>query len=267
MTDSADPARALAVARGAAREAGELLHAAAGGVAAVPKDAYELTSAADAAAEQLILSRIRTAFPGHHVLTEESGNHGPASPHCWVVDPLDGTHNYLRGLPTWGVSVAYAYRDRTMVAAFYAAGTDVEYTAVRGGGAYRGTSRLRLTSTTDLARALAICSASPPPWKERAREILLGLWDAAHDIRITGCGGEALCRVADGSVDVFAEVDGQAWDYAAGVLIVQEAGGVVSGHDGRPVTAWSGDVVATTNPRLHAQVRTVISQTESRVRR
>ncbi|MFE9396295.1 inositol monophosphatase family protein [Streptomyces flavidovirens] len=226
-----------------------------GDIRPVTKSPGERSSAADVEADRYIVDTIRTALPGHRIVAEESGATGPESDHTWIVDPLDGTHNFLRGRPDWGVSIAYAYRGRVMTGVFHALTTNALYTATRGGGAHRDGHRLQVRPAPHLAQSLAICSASPPPWKDTARRILDGLWGSVLDIRITGCGAAALCQVAEGSADVFAEVDGEMWDYAAGALIVEEAGGTLTDYAGSPVTSRSADVVAAASRSLHAQAR------------
>ncbi|MGW7200005.1 inositol monophosphatase family protein [Streptomyces chryseus] len=250
----------LALAADMARTAGARLLDlfARGDIRPVTKSPGQRGSAADTEAERYIVGTILTTLPGHRVVAEESGACGPASDHTWIVDPLDGTHNFLRGRRDWGVSIAYAYRDTVLTGVFHAPTTGALYAATRGGGAYRDGHRLRVRPAPHLSESLAICSASAPPWRDTARRILDGLWGSVLDLRITGCGAGALCQVAEGSADVFAEVDGERWDYAAGALILHEAGGTLTDFAGGPVTARSSTVVAAASRDLHAQARAVI---------
>jgi myo-inositol-1(or 4)-monophosphatase len=194
----------------------------------------------DQAAEKLIIERIRATRPGDAFLGEEGGAYEGATGVRWIIDPIDGTVNYLYGLPDWAVSIA-AEVDGEVVAGVVAVPTRGElYTAARGEGAYLvhrdgRTDKLRCNAGVPLERAL-IATGFGYSAQRRARqaEVLLGVLPRVRDIRRAGSAAVDLCSVAAGRVDGYFERGPQEWDVAAGALIVREAGGAVGGLNGRP---------------------------------
>lgn len=252
--------RVLEVAQASAGLAGGALlsHFGDASIRTTAKVGGDLTSAADIESEVLITNTIRSAFDSHYVVAEEGGSYGTPSRHSWIVDPLDGTHDFLRRWDDWAVSIAYS-RDTTVeVGVVYAPTIDVMYSAVRGSGAFKNGRRIESAATTKLSDSLALCSASTPPWEMKARQILDCLWGSAHNVRMTGCGSRSLCRIAEGSADIFAEVDGGAWDYAAGSFIAREAGAAVTDYYGLEMTAHSTTVLACATSELHSQLRAAV---------
>lgn len=196
----------------------------------------------DQAAEKLIIERIRASRPGDAFLGEEGGAAPGASGVRWIIDPIDGTVNYLYGLPDWAVSIA-AEADGQVVAGAVAVPTRGElYTAARGEGAYLvhrdgSTEKLRCNADVPLERALiATGFAYSARLRARQAEVLLGVLPRVRDIRRAGSAAVDLCSVASGRVDGYFERGPQAWDIAAGGLIVQEAGGTVGGLNGEPAS-------------------------------
>ncbi|MDJ0363329.1 inositol monophosphatase family protein [Rhodococcus sp. H29-C3] len=248
--------RICEVAEASARAAGEVLLTYFGddSIRTAVKAGGELTSPADLESEALIKCIIHSSFADHHVVAEEGGSYGTPSQHNWIVDPLDGTHNFLRGWDDWAVSIAYAHGTVVEVGVVYVPTTNMMYSAIRGRGASKNGHRLEAAATTKLADSVALCSASAPPWQTEARHILDCLWGSAHDIRMTGCGSRALCRVAEGSADMFAEVDGGVWDYAAGSLIAHESGAAITDYYGLEMTARSATVLACATAELQSQL-------------
>jgi myo-inositol-1(or 4)-monophosphatase len=197
----------------------------------------------DQAAEKLIIDRISSSRPNDAFLGEEGGAAAGASGVRWIIDPIDGTVNYLYGLPDWAVSIA-AEVDGVIVAGVVAVPTRGElYTAARGEGAYLvhrdgSTEKLRCNAGVPLERAL-IATGFGYFAQRRARqaEVLLGVLPRVRDIRRSGSAAVDLCSVASGRVDGYFERGPQEWDVAAGGLIVQEAGGAIGGLHGRPPSA------------------------------
>ncbi|WP_051853499.1 inositol monophosphatase family protein [Streptomyces aureocirculatus] len=218
------------------------------------KSSWDLVTAADLQSEQLIIDAIGARFPGHGILAEESGEHGSSDEHLWLIDPLDGTINFARGLGPWGVSIAYAHRNEVQLGMFYAPETDELYHARLGEGAYLDGSPLRTSGEKRLSASVVECSASHKPWQEEAQRIALTLWPHARTLRMTGCGAGALCALAAGRTDAMVEVDGGPWDYAAGALIVHEAGGVATTVEGNAMVPRSSSVVAAATGRLHTHL-------------
>ncbi|TNY36426.1 inositol monophosphatase family protein [Thermomonospora catenispora] len=197
----------------------------------------DIVTQMDQAAEQLIVERIRAARPDDAILGEESGSSAGASGVRWVIDPIDGTVNYLYDLPDWGVSIA-AEIDGVVVAGVVEMPRRGETcSAVRGGGARMRTAAgerpLRVNSDVPLNRAL-VATGFGYESRRRAHQarVLTGVLPHVRDIRRGGACSVDLCTLAAGRIDAYYERGVQAWDIAAGALIVEEAGGRVGGLHG-----------------------------------
>jgi myo-inositol-1(or 4)-monophosphatase len=218
----------LDVALAAARVAGELLAArsgdAVGGISS-KTSGTDLVSDADRDAEALVIATIRTARPGDGILAEEGGGGAGASGITWIVDPLDGTINYLWGVPQWCVSIAAADADGALVGVVHDPGRAETFTAVRGGGARLGSRTLAVTPGRPLGEAL-IGTGFSYRAAERAvqAERLTGVLPAVRDVRRLGSAALDLAWVAAGRLDGYFETGLNPWDRAAGELIAREAG-------------------------------------------
>jgi myo-inositol-1(or 4)-monophosphatase len=212
------------------------------GVAATKSSPTDVVTEMDRAAEKLIIERIRSSRPHDAFLGEEGGASSGATGVRWIIDPIDGTVNYLYGLPDWSVSIA-AEVDGVVVAGVVAVPTRGElYTAARGEGAYLvhrdgTTEKLRCNTGVPLERAL-IATGFGYSAQRRAHqaEVLLGVLPRVRDIRRAGSAAVDLCAVATGRVDGYFERGPHEWDIAAGGLIVREAGGAIGGLNGRPAS-------------------------------
>ena len=185
-------------------------------------------SDADRAAEALIVERIRRARPGDAILAEEGGGGEGASGLRWLVDPLDGTINYLWGIPQWSVSVAAADADGPVVGVVHDPPRGETFTARRGGGARLGDRRLRLEAGPALDRALVATGFSYRAERRAVQaRLLTRVLPAVRDVRRFGSAAIDLAWLAAGRVDGYYETGLNPWDWAAGGLLVREAGGVV----------------------------------------
>jgi myo-inositol-1(or 4)-monophosphatase len=235
----------LELAIGAAEAAGAMLlgeRPADLGVAATKSSPTDVVTEMDRAAERLIVGRIRDARPGDAFLGEEGGASGGAARVRWIIDPIDGTVNYLYGLPDWAVSIAVEV-DGAVAAGVIAVPTRGErYTALRGDGACLvradgSVRRLRCNAGVPLERALVATGFGyRPERRAHQAEVLLGVLPRVRDIRRAGSAAVDLCAVASGRVDAYYERGAREWDLAAGSLIVTEAGGTVGGLHGRPAS-------------------------------
>lgn len=188
----------------------------------------DLVSDADRDAEALLTRIIRTGRPDDALLGEEGAVAVGSSGVQWSIDPLDGTTNYLWGIPHWSVSIAAADADGDLAAVVYDPSRDETFTATRGQGAFVDGRRLALTPTSDLGRSLVGTGFSYSA-SERARQaaVLTGLLPAVRDIRRFGSAALDLAWVACGRLDAYFETGLNVWDWAAGAMIVHEAGGTV----------------------------------------
>jgi len=230
---------ALDVAREAASTARRMRQEAISDVSTKSTDT-DVVTAADQAVERQVVTELRRRRPADSVLGEEYGDAGAgvASAVRWILDPIDGTVNYLYGLPQYAVSLA-AEVDSTVVAGVVLnAATGDEYTAVRGAGAYRAGRRLRCSTETDLAQALlATGFGYHPARRVHQAGVLSGLIGHVRDIRRFGAAALDLCLCAEGAVDAYYEKGLNPWDHAAGGLVATEAGLRVAGLDGAPPSA------------------------------
>jgi myo-inositol-1(or 4)-monophosphatase len=254
------PAGWLDDAIGIARGAGAILRDGYGRGGAIElKGAIDLVTAYDRASEAHILAALARRFPGHAVLAEESGSTagtagaGPA--HRWIVDPLDGTTNFAHGLPFFCVSIALEVEGRRALGVLYDPMRDECFAARAGAGATLNGAPIAVSTTATLEHALG-GTGFPYDVMEAPEETLR--WFAPmlprlRGVRRLGSAALDLAYVACGRLDLFWEVKLHAWDVAAGLLVVEEAGGTVSDFAGGPVAADPVETAAS-NGRLHADL-------------
>lgn len=232
------------------------------------KGVADFVTHVDRDAEQRIIERIRAEYPDHavlaeegtDVLAEESAATAPASHEwLWIIDPLDGTTNYLHAYPAYAVSIGVLHRGEPMAGVVISGATGEEWSAVRGGGAFRDGHRLHVSYVDRLDRAL-IGTGFP----FRAPDLLPAYFaqlDAVlrrtAGVRRAGSAAIDLCHVATGYLDGFWELVLAPWDIAAGILIIREAGGVAGGLDGDPDLLHGGPVLAG-NPVICAALGEVL---------
>ncbi len=256
----ADP-RALDVAIAAARAgAAELASAARGDLGISYKDGRaNLVTVADRRSQEAVTAVIRGAFPGHVIVGEEGVTGDPdaaGAADVWYVDPLDGTTNFAHGLPFYCVSVALRSGGETVAGVVYDVPRDEMFAATRGGGATRDGRPIRVSGTSQLDRSLVVAQAqSVDPAEIRAyAELVERLMSVASGLRSLGSPALTLCAIADGRLEAYCEHAMDAWDIAAGQLILEEAGGTLTTFDGQPHrTADRADVVAS-NGLIHTEL-------------
>jgi myo-inositol-1(or 4)-monophosphatase len=226
-----DPERLLALADRAARAAGAELRARAGRPEGVGSKSTrtDLVSDADRAAEEAILATIRAARPDDAVLAEEGGAAAGGSGLRWVVDPLDGTVNYLWGIPHYAVSIAVADAHGPLVGLVHDPCRDESFHALRGRGAWHAGVRLRVNRPTGLDDAIVATGFNySSDERRRQADPLTRVLPAVRDLRRFGAAALDLAWLAAGRVDAYLERGLQEWDWAAGALLVEEAGGGVT---------------------------------------
>jgi myo-inositol-1(or 4)-monophosphatase len=227
------------------------------------KGDINLVTEADLAAERLIVERIRSHYPRHAILAEEAGEvtraGQPDSNYKWIIDPLDGTTNYAHGYPCFCVSIGLEYKRTLVLGAIYDPFRDELFAAERGAGATLNGRRIRVSEVADLNRAL-LCTGFPYDVRERgdfARHFTSFIMHA-QGVRRDGSAALDLAYVACGRFEGFWEEGLQPWDVAAGVVIVEEAGGRVSRYDGSPVNIYAAPFMAS-NALVHDEMMRVLA--------
>jgi len=237
--DALDLDALLRVAEHVARQLGELAAAGRGhgrlAVASTKSSPTDVVTAMDTAAERLAADLLRAARPDDGLLGEEGADRPGSSGVRWVVDPIDGTVNYLYGIPAWGVSVAAEASGRIVAGVVHNPVVGETWTAVHGGGAHLDGRRIAVSGQDQLAGAL-VATGFGYQAKRRARqaEVLRRVLPVVRDVRRIGAASLDLCAVACGRVDAFYERGLKPWDLAAGGLVAREAGARVEGLHGRP---------------------------------
>ena len=254
----------LNVAIRAARAAGAIINRAALDVEAVrisQKNINDFVTEVDHASEAAIIETLLTAYPHHGIHAEESGReHGnPQSDHIWIIDPLDGTTNFIHGFPVYCVSIALAVKGRVEQAVVYDPTRNDLFTATRGRGAYLNDRRIRVSKRTQLSESL-IATGFPFRKGDNFPAYLKMMGDVMQrtaGLRRPGAAALDLAYVAAGFTDGFFETGLQPWDVAAGSLLVTEAGGLMGNFSGESAPIDQPECLAG-NPRVYAQLVTLL---------
>jgi myo-inositol-1(or 4)-monophosphatase len=238
------------------------------------KGPADLVTEADLASQEVIRAAVLGAFPGHTLLGEEAIANPPAtvkSPAAklesppgtaafrWITDPLDGTTNYVHGVPHYCVSLALEHAGSLLVGAVYDPTREECFTAARGRGAFLNGDRIRTSDAADLSEALA-ATGFPSHVTPDAPDLLVfnQAIFCCQGVRRTGSAALNLCYMAAGRFDVLWGLSTKVWDVAAGTLLVQEAGGVLTAPDGGTFVLDDARYIAAANPALYGQVREMV---------
>jgi myo-inositol-1(or 4)-monophosphatase len=251
----------LNIAVKAARRAGAIINRAArdlDGITVTAKRQNDFVTEVDRAAEAAVIETLRKAYPDHATLAEESGAAG-VSDYTWIIDPLDGTTNFIHGFPQYAVSIALRHRDAITQAVIYDPGRNELFTASKGRGAFLNDRRIRVSKRAHLRDALI---GTGFPFREIAHldeylRMLKGVTQNTAGVRRAGAAALDLAYVAAGRLDGFWELGLSAWDMAAGSLLIFEAGGLVSDLDGETNYLDAGHIVCGT-PKVFVQLLQVI---------
>ena len=236
------------IAINAAHIAGDLMRQEFPKVASNPvtqKARHDYVTEIDKSSEAQIVREIKRYHPDHAFLGEEGGEQGE-SEYVWIIDPLDGTSNYLHGMPHFGISIALQVKGRTEHAVVYDPMRDEMFSASRGGGAHLNNTRIRVSARISLDSAIA---ATAFPFRRRGMmSVYTGIFSDVfrkiEDIRRNGAASLDLAWVAAGRMDAYFEIGLKPWDVAAGALLVREAGGVVTDFDGNDAVEKSDSILA-----------------------
>ena len=221
----------------------------------------DFVSEVDEAAEEAIISVLRDAYPDHGILAEESGRTDTKSDYVWVIDPLDGTTNFLHGFPQYCVSIGLLHKGKPTQAVVYDTNRNELFTASKGVGAYLNDRRIRASRADKLEDALV---GTGFPFREVGHlddylRMFKNVTKGTSGIRRPGAAALDLAWVACGRIDAFWEIGLSPWDMAAGALLVREAGGLIGDLDGNEGFMDSGRVVAT-NSKLFSAFLQLLKQ-------
>jgi myo-inositol-1(or 4)-monophosphatase len=250
----------------AARAAGAIINRAALDVEAVrisQKLVNDFVTDVDRAAEQIIIETLLTAYPGHGIWAEESGREQGArdSEFVWIIDPLDGTTNFIHGLPVYCVSIALAVKGKIEQAVIYDPSRNDLFTATKGRGAYQNDRRLRVSKRIRMQECL-ISTGFPFRATDDFNtylKMMRDLMPRTAGLRRPGAAALDLAYVAAGFTDGFFEAGLQPWDVAAGSLLVTEAGGLVGNFTGEPDFLEQSECMAG-NPRIYGQLVSILGK-------
>lgn len=219
-------------------------------IAVTNKNVNDFVTEVDVRAEEMIIETIRQAYPSHGILAEESGEQ-TGDDTVWIIDPLDGTKNYLHGFPHFAVSIGVQIKGKLEYALIYQPLTKEIFSAKRGSGARLNDRRIRVSKCTQLTQAL-IGTGFPFRDKKNLEPYLStfsALFKQASGIRRAGAAALDLAYVAAGRLDGFWEFNLKPWDLAAGILLIREAGGLICDPHGGDDYFKSGNIVAG-NPKI-----------------
>jgi myo-inositol-1(or 4)-monophosphatase len=254
-------AAALKAGRGLKRDFGEVEN-----LQVSVKGPGDFVSAADKKAEKTLFEELSRARPGYGFIMEESGTiEGSDKSHTWHVDPLDGTTNFLHGLPIFSISIGLEREGQLVAGLVYNPANDDIYMAERGQGAYLNNTRLRVAARRELADTLITCGIPPlnrAAGHARFQNELAHVMRHAGNVRRFGSAALDMCFVAAGRCDAYWERGIQTWDMAAGIVLIREAGGFVTDADGGAEMMSSG-TICTGNEFIHRRLLDLLRESDT----
>tara|TARA_Y100001970_G_C14245533_1_gene867898 strand:- start:957 stop:1763 length:807 start_codon:yes stop_codon:yes gene_type:complete len=221
----------------------------------------DLLTEADLNSEDAIIKSINATYPNHNIITEESDIDNTNSDFCWVIDPLDGTTNFVHKLPIFAVSIALQFKGQTIAAAVYNPMYDQCFHATKNGGAFLNKNPIKTTSCNTLSESLLV-TGFPYIHDQRwalSFDLFKDIYSRNHGIRRLGAAALDFCFVAMGRFDAFYEFELKPWDVCAGDLIVREAGGETSDWDGKLPMPSCGKRVLASNGKIHNELIEILT--------
>lgn len=219
------------------------------------KGATNLVTATDRESEAVITGIIRRQFPDHQILAEESGRTQHKSDYVWLIDPLDGTTNFVHGYPSYAVSIGIAYQETLVCAVIVELPANHVYRAIRGQGAFCDNQPISVSNVSELGKSLLVTGfgyVHNAAWQANM-ELFKHFTDITQGVRRLGAAAVDFAHLASGKVDGFWEFDLHPWDVAAGILLVEEAGGKITRMDGGNYSVYDNNILVT-NGKLHESV-------------
>lgn len=253
----------LEFAKKTAKEAGDILMQHFGKISSVKRKStdIDLLTIADTESESFIINKIQTDYPLHHIVAEESSFIQNNSDYRWVIDPLDGTTNFVHNLPIFAVSIGIQYKEETIAAVVYNPAANKCFWAKKNGGAFLNEKAIQATSTNTLSDSLLVTGfpyIHDDRW-DKGFVLFKQLYHQTQGIRRLGAAALDFCFVAMGRFEGFWEFGLKSWDVCAGSLILTEAGGKVTDWDGSHAP-FSGERVLATNGLVHDEMIDILGK-------
>ncbi|MCK4903607.1 MAG: inositol monophosphatase [Candidatus Marinimicrobia bacterium] len=222
------------------------------------KGKTDLVTKTDRQSEEIIISEIQNAFPTHGIIAEESERINAESEYQWIIDPLDGTTNFVHGYPSFGISIGILHNNEIICGIVKELPVNKTYSAIKGKSAFCNGKQIRVSDVDSLGESLLVTGFGyehSEKWSANMK-LFKQFTDITQGVRRLGAAAVDLCHVACGIVDGFWEFDLQPWDTAAGVLIVKEAGGTITKMDESKYSINHPQLLAT-NCKLHVEMITI----------
>jgi myo-inositol-1(or 4)-monophosphatase len=242
----------------AAREAGKFLLGNFGKISKIEsKGDRNLATNLDKEAEKIIVDKIKSKFPTHGILAEEGGGFGVDKEYLWIIDPLDGTHNFIRNINIFGVSVGVVRKNEFVAGVIYMPLDDELYVGEKGNGAYKNNEKISVSSNSNLKECSISFDSSIRYSAKVMLEVLGDLAKEVFNVRMLGSSARVLSYIAEGKLDFAVEFYDRPWDFAGGVAIIEEAGGKLTSLKGKPLTYKDIGYIAS-NSLTHDKVQKII---------
>ncbi|MDR1086812.1 MAG: inositol monophosphatase [Endomicrobium sp.] len=217
---------------------------------------------ADKNSQKAVIKVIKDVFPDHGVLAEEDGVKEIDKSYCWIIDPLDGTVNFVHGVPMFCVSIGLKYKDEVIAGVIYSPVLKEVFIAEKGRGAWLNGKKIEVSKNQDIIRSLA-ATGFPYYFRKDSKRVMKNFYNIAYEaqgVRRLGTAALDLAYVACGRFDFFWEEGLKPWDAAAGILIVKEAGGKISDYHGDNNPLFSGTLLAANNQTIHKKILDIINE-------
>ncbi len=246
------------VAINAAKEAGDFLLKNFGKVSEITKKGdRNFATNLDKEAEEMILDKIRTKFPNHGIIAEEGGSSASDREYLWIIDPLDGTHNFMRNIDIFGVSIGLVHKKKFVGGVIYMPKENELYVGEKGGGAYKNNKKIKVSSNDNLKDCSIAFDSSIRYSPEVMLKVLGDLANEVFNVRMFGSSARHLSYLAEGVLDFVVEFHDRPWDFAGGVCIIEEAGGKLSNLKGGPLFYKDIGYIAS-NTFVYDKVRRIV---------
>lgn len=223
------------------------------------KEDTSIVTKADIEADEMIIKEIQSKYPDHSILSEEKGEVGPKSDYLWIIDPLDGTNNFSRGIPIFSTAIALAYKKEPILSVVYNPITNTLFNAEKGKGAYWNGEKIKVSEENQVEKLL-ICFGRGKESNDRQamKEAVTNVYSKVRSVRLLMSASLELAYVASGRVDAFAVLGLHSWDFIGGLLLVEEAGGKVTNLDGSKWGIESTYILAS-NGNVHDQLLKILN--------